>query len=233
MTRVFHITSVTLLAFIFVQLSCKDKAIDPPEGPPTKAGCPFVHVEVDDTTREYKSRGGTIYNLNTSYVFARFTKETTDTVAVALANQYGLKRKFHAAGVWVFCVPEGRRAEEYFTPYGKPEKQTFGSDSLVEVAYAIFENGSFGYVDELIVEFDSTITQTSIDSINAIYNVVLNHSYMIGDRTFYNLRVTKNSSYGSFDMARLYYCLKEVINAAPNINGFIPSLGEKCIPIQN
>jgi hypothetical protein len=148
-----------------------------------------------------------------------------------IASKYGLKRRFHAAGVWVFCVPEGKRAEQFFTPYGKAQVQSFGSEPLVEVAYGIFYDGSFGYLDDFIVEFDSLVTRSAIDSINSLYHVVIDTTFVIAERLWYVLLVTKQSPYSSFDMSNFYHCLPEVRDrtAHANVSGFNPPLGAKCV----
>ncbi|MDP2883793.1 MAG: hypothetical protein Q8P51_02075 [Ignavibacteria bacterium] len=219
------------LIILLSQFGCKDNGTNPPPGngpPPPRAGCPFKHVEADDTTREYKTWDGTVYELSRSYVFARFVEGTADSVAFAIASNYGLRRRFHAGGVWVFCVPEGRRAEEFFTPYGKPKNQTFGNEELVDVAYAVFQDGLFGYLDELLVQFDSTVARTQIDSINSLYSVVVNRTFAIAERPWYNLRLTKKSPYACFDMIHLYHCLPEVQLVGPNSSSFNPPLGPQC-----
>jgi len=132
----------------------------------------------------------------------------------------------------VFCVPEGKRAEQFFTPYGKPHIQNFGTEPLVDAAFAVFENGLYAYDSRFIVQFDSTVTRAAIDSINALYRVIVDTTFVVADQLWYMLRVTKQSPYSSFDMANLYHCLPEVRDGIsfPESHSFFPPLGEKCVP---
>jgi len=191
-------------------------------------------MEIDDTTRSYVFWDGSTRQLNPSYVDVRFAPGVTDSAALAIADRYGLKPRtkaiFGGIRFYVFCVPEGKRAEEFFTPYGKPHIQNFGTEPLVDAAFAVFENGLFSYTDEFIVEFDSTVTRAAIDSINALYSVIIDTTFVVADRLWHMLRVTKQSPYSSFDMANLYHCLKEIRDSTShaNVYAYNPPLGETC-----
>ena len=227
MKRLIYISSFFLFSFIFIQLSCT-KVVDPPNGngSPTRVGCPFTHVEVDDTTREYIFWSGAKQFFCKELLNVRFIPITSDSVAVATAQSYGLTLLRHAPGSldYVFQTPHGKRAEEYYTPYGKSGKQNFGNEPIVQVAFAISYSGTVGYTDELSVQFDSTVSDSKIDSINALYNVQIKGTHFIGDKLWHTLRVTKESPYSCFDMANLYHCFEEVLQSAANISTFFVTI---------
>ena len=154
------LTTFTLLVLSLSSLRCEDGGpvndeppIQLPPPPPSRLGCPFKHVEIDDTTRSYTFWDGSVHYLTPSYVDVRFAKGTSDSSALAIAAKYRLRFRTHwfQSTMYVFCVPEGGRAEEVFTPYGKSNVKNFGSEPLVEVAFGLFDNGLNSYLDEFTV----------------------------------------------------------------------------------
>lgn len=87
---------------------------------------------------------------------------------------------------------------------------------LVEPYYLLAENDSsllFG--ETFLVVFPGDVTQSEIDSINAMYNVVVGYS-INGLPNFYILRNTDSSGYRILDLANAYYDLSETIVSHPN-----------------
>ena len=132
--------TLVLAAFL---LSC---STDPgkPGHPNDSDQCVFV----EDTTRVYNLSGNE-YPISKNIIFARFDTSAIDTGEISLVlNNYGLQlngKFFSLDQQWAatLCVIDSKhRSECYFTPYGKPAIENFGSDPLVEYSFGVFFDGA-------------------------------------------------------------------------------------------
>lgn len=126
---------------------------------------------VEDTTRVYLhpvSRD-TLW-LCPKRLFVRFFPWVTDTNKIInLLNKYELQRNpdFFATRYDQITAKldiKRKRAEYYFTPYGKEGFCNFGSDSLVEYSFGIFDNDYRYPSGEIVFKFNEGITHSQIDS---------------------------------------------------------------------
>lgn len=125
---------------LFLSLLCSQKQPMEPEKP-----C-INDQPVEDTTRVYLHP----FTLDTLWLYpkrlyARFYPWVTDTNKInQLLDKYELQKNPNFFGgidkqLDAFLDIKNKRAEYYFTPYGKEGLCNFGSDSLVEYAFGIFD----------------------------------------------------------------------------------------------
>ena len=140
---------------------------------PVEPGKPSItNQPVEDTTRVYLmplSRD-TLW-IYPKAVFARFYPWVTDTNQIKLVlEKYNLRRYrffmvFDQQIVAAICVTDNRRAEYHFTPYGKEGFCNFGTDSLVEYSFGVFNNGRDFPTGNIEFRFDDDTQQARIDSL--------------------------------------------------------------------
>jgi hypothetical protein len=129
---------------------------------------------VEDTTRVYLfplSRD--TLRIFPKMVFARFYPWVKDTTKIMqLLEKYHLRLHGSLDGLdqqlaaWL-CITNGRRAEYYFTPYGKEDFCNFGADSLVEYSFGVFNNGRATPSGNIDFRFVDDTPQARIDSLFA------------------------------------------------------------------
>lgn len=130
-------------------------------------------IPVEDTGRVYLSPfSGLPIEIYPKAVFARFYPWVTDTNQIKpVLDQYNLKTVpgsfFGLDNQWAayLCINDNRRAECHFTPYGKTGFDNFGTNPLVEYAFAVFTEGSFGPVGNISFLFIDGTHQSTIDSL--------------------------------------------------------------------
>lgn len=124
-------------------------------------------------------------------VYARFYPWVTDTVAIRqLAEKHNLRiyagpQTISQQLAAILCVPDNRRTEYHFTPYGKEGFCNFGSDSLVEYAFCTFGDGHLKPTGNLIFKFEDGTPQTKIDSLfeaNGLRLLYVSPDYPSGHR---------------------------------------------------
>ena len=138
--------------------------------PPT--GC-IDDQPVEDTTRVYlRPRSGDTLHLCPDLLYARFYPwASSDTNKILqLLEKYDLERVYNYFSygfenhIGAKLKINKKRAEYYFTPYGKENFCNFGADSLVEYAFGIFDYGNLTTNGEIRFIFKENIAQTKIDS---------------------------------------------------------------------
>ena len=142
-----------------------------PTEPPT--GC-IDDQPVEDTTRVYlRPISGDTLHLCPDLLYARFYPwASSDTNKILqLLKKYDLERVYNYFSygfenhIGAKLKINKKRAEYYFTPYGKENFCNFGADSLVEYSFGIFydsiEKIPTGRIGFKFVEF---ITESQIDS---------------------------------------------------------------------
>jgi hypothetical protein len=137
------------------------------------AGSDLGCIPVEDTGRVYVSPfSGMPIEIYPKAVFARFYPWVTDTNQIKpVLDQYNLKTVLGSFlgldNQWAayLCINDNRRAECHFTPYGKTGFDNFGANPLVEYAFAVFTEGSFGPVGNISFLFIDGTHQSTIDSL--------------------------------------------------------------------
>ncbi len=155
----------TLKTIVYIDTGLQHKNFDLPRKYPN-LDC----IPVEDTSRVY------LYNLSEIEIypkglFVRFYPWVSDTSRIKqLIESYDLKLyKNHLSFmdqqyVALLCVPEGARAECFFTPYGKEWFDNFSSDSLVEYSFGVFTYGYNVPSGNIVFRFNQGTTQEQIDS---------------------------------------------------------------------
>lgn len=163
---------------------------------------------VEDTTRVYLmpiSRD-TLW-IYPKAVFARFYPWVTDTNQIKqVLEKYNLCRyRFFMVvdqqTVAYLCVTDNRRAEYHFTPYGKEGFCNFGTDSLVEYSFGVFNNGRDAPTGNILFRFDDYTPQSRIDSLfeaNGLRFLATSPDYPSGK--WYNTLVTPRAKKNVLDL---------------------------------
>jgi hypothetical protein len=169
---------VAMAAVVLLSRGCKDIGgiVDPAKVVNIK---PCSSDEpVEDTTRLYikalyyePDQYIDTLELYPSQIFARFYPWVRDTMLIhQTIERYGLRvihwlttieMQYYAE----LCVPAGKRAEYYFTPYGKTGCSNFGADSLVEYSFGVFNEGFRFLTGNIDFKFKDSTPQTTIDSL--------------------------------------------------------------------
>ena len=188
---------------------------------------------VEDTTRVYLlplSRD--TIQIYPKAIFARFYPSVTDTTKIRqLVERHHLRLLVPPTGIdqqfaAVLCVTDDRRAEYHFTPYGKDGFCNFGSDSLVEYAFGVFNDGRVIPSGRIDFRFLDGIPQTRIDSLfNANGLRFLDTSPDFPTGVWYQALVTPSSKKNFLDLA---YELQSVPFARFVIPGFLMGPGLSC-----
>ncbi len=127
---------------------------------------------VEDTTRVYLwPISQDTLRIYPKMIFARFYPWVQDTIQIKqLLEKHHLRVRVgpgildQQLAAWL-CVADDRRAEYHFTPYGKPDFCNFGADSLVEYAFAVFDNGRVTPSGNIVFRFIDGTPQARIDSL--------------------------------------------------------------------
>ena len=170
MKRVEILAAVGLtMASLFFAVCIKDRSapVEPEE--PWK---PYDHPELaEDTTRVWLTTRGDTLHIYPKALVAYFYPWIQDTNEVwALLDKHHLRPLTNRVSSLLkdrkltLCVTDDRRAEYHFTPYGRPDFENFGSDSLVEYAFGVFNKGYGYYNGTIMLRFEDHLSQTTIDS---------------------------------------------------------------------
>jgi subtilisin family serine protease len=103
---------------------------------------------------------------------------------------------------------------------------------LAEPYYLFGDSSEYVICDRFCVAFDSTITAAEIDSINALYGVVIDRQ-MEGMTNVYLLLNTDQSGRHLLDLANIYYELPETRWAHPDSRSYITLFGYKLYDYYN
>ncbi|MBC8344899.1 MAG: hypothetical protein ISR89_09130 [Candidatus Marinimicrobia bacterium] len=144
----------------------------------------FDDRPTEDTTRQYVSTKIGFDNdyrvlqpVNLNYFYVRFDTSVTDTKRIdSLIHEYNLTFAVNSSGggeyiyfserdhyyYTILCVPEGKRPEIYFTPYGKKNFCNFGSEPMVDYSFAVFGDGVAGIFGDLLFTFNDSVTHETI-----------------------------------------------------------------------
>ena len=142
----------------------------------------FNDRPAEDTTRfYYMPHSMDTLLLEPSIIFARFDPQLQDTaIMLNVIREYGLHPLYAESPFIVMdggqytallCVPESRRAEYYFTPYGLDNYCNFGSDPMVEYAFGVFNHGWRIIYGRISFDFSSGFTETQIDSFYRVHGL--------------------------------------------------------------
>lgn len=156
------------IAILLLFLLCSQKQPMEPEKP-----C-INDQPVEDTTRVYfhPTTLDTIY-LEPYQLYVKFNPTATDTNLLnALLKKYNLYNRYNKIGrvgeqYEAYLEPKNKRAEYFFTPYGKKNFCNFGSDSLVEYSFGLFwskNSGSFHPDGRITFKFHDGTSEAKIDS---------------------------------------------------------------------
>lgn len=197
------------------------------------AGSDLGCIPVEDTGRVYISPfSGTPMEIYPKAVFARFYPWVTDTNQIKPLLE--LNHLFAFGGFWGFqqqwaaylCITDNRRAECHFTPYGKTGFDNFGVNPLVEYAFAVFNEGSFGPTGNISFLFTENTTQIMIDSLFSANGLrfLYTRPYPSG-RKIYRTMITPQASMNVLDLSEQlkYLPFVELLDVGAFING-IPNL---------
>jgi hypothetical protein len=129
---------------------------------------------VEDTTRVYlhPTTLDTIY-LEPYLLYVKFNPSVTDTNLLnALLEKYDLHNRYNEIGrvgeqYEAYLETKNKRAEYFFTPYGKKNFCNFGADSLVEYSFGLFwskTSGSLRPNGGITFKFNEGTSDAKIDS---------------------------------------------------------------------
>ena len=165
-TLIIRLSLFTAFVFAFFAL-CSKQPVEP-DGP-----C-INDQPVEDTTRVYVlPNSGDTLSIYPQAIFARFYPWVTDTAKIEqlLAKHHlrftgavGLFGLDDQLAAWL-CVTDNRRAEYHFTPYGKEGYCNFGTDSLVEYAFGVFNDGYKTTFGNIWFYFKNGTKESTIDSL--------------------------------------------------------------------
>ena len=129
-------------------------------------------LPVEDTTRVYLHP----FTCDTMWIYpkrlyARFYSWVTDTNKInQLLDKYELQKNPNSFGgisqqIDAFLDIKNKRAEYYFTPYGKENFCNFGADSLVEYAFGVFDKQGLRIpTGNIVFDFIQGTSEAVIDS---------------------------------------------------------------------
>ena len=131
-------------------------------------------LPVEDTTRVYLHPASldTMY-LYPNLLYVKFNSSVKDTgILNSLLEEYDLHNRYNEFGIIgkqyeAFLETKNKRAEYYFTPYGKENFCNFGADTLVEYSFGIFwskNSGTFYPSGEITFKFNDGTSDAKIDS---------------------------------------------------------------------
>jgi len=143
-------------------------------------------------------------------LFVRFYPAVTDThVIMKLLRKYNLKlykndltinKKQWAASI---CITDTlKRAECFFTPYGKENIKNFGNEKIVEYCFAIFNRGTLIPTGIISFIFKNNFTETQIDSFFNVNGLrfITTFPYYPHNKEFYSAVVTPRSKLNVLDL---------------------------------
>lgn len=189
----------------------KQAPVGPTEEDPWE---PFYHPElVEDTTRIWMTPQGDTLSIYPKALYARFYPWVTDTNQILALlekhhlhlparptwrpSQYGETTYYD---MWL-CVPDNRRAEYHFTPYGRDDLDNFGADSLVEYCFAMFSEGMSAPNGRIILEFSENTPQARIDSLFDANGLRFMHVQPAAYRDHYTAFITRSAKRNVLDLA--------------------------------
>jgi len=164
-----------------------------------------------------------------SMLHASFDHNVPDAEIDSLFAEYDLKKKGSFSGVgpkrFLLIVPDGHRAEEFFTFYGTAAPCGFGNNDIITTAGPVFkafpdlpnDPSVIMLGDEFIARVDTTRIR-ELEQLNREHNVIISE---ISDlrRNRFLMRVTRASDLNSLDIANLYQVQDFVEWAEPNLYG--------------
>lgn len=92
---------------------------------------------------------------------------------------------------------------------------TLGGIYLVEPYYLMQDGFALPVGEKFCVGFDSTVTMSEIDSINTIYNVIVDRE-IVGMPNVFVLKNTDSSGYRVLELANVYYGMPQTSYSHPN-----------------
>ncbi|MHB2148170.1 peptidase associated/transthyretin-like domain-containing protein [Calditrichota bacterium LG25] len=143
-------------------------------------------------------------------LFVRFYPAVTDThVIMNLIRKYDLKLYKNDLSIfenqWAasICIPDSlKRAECFFTPYGKKNIKNFGNEDIVEYCFGIFNGGTLIPTGTISFLFKDNFTETQIDSFfnaNGL-RFITTYPYYPYNKKFYMAVVTPDSRLNVLDL---------------------------------
>lgn len=158
-----------------------------------------------------------------SQVFAKFYPWVRDTALVQqTAKRYGMRilgiSSIDTQLFAIMCVPSTKRAEYFFTPYGKSGYCTFGTDSLVEYSFGIFENGFQDPSGVVYFEFTDATPGETIDSLfeaNGLRFLRTGPGFLTGK--MYHTTITPRAPQNVFDLVNELQYVNFVVTVFPEI----------------
>ena len=174
------------VALFFLQQCKKEQTTEP------ETGC-IDDQPVEDTTRVYLHPASldTIY-LEPYLLYVKFNPSVADTNLInSLLEKYDLHNRYNEIGrignqYEAFLETNNKRAEYFFTPYGKDNFCNFGADSLVEYSFGLFwskNSGSFYPSGQITFKFNDATSEAKIDSffnVNGLRFVITYPHYPTG-----------------------------------------------------
>lgn len=199
----FLVVIIGLFIALFFTLCSKKQPIEPDD--------PCINDQpVEDTTRVYlhPSTRDTMW-IYPKRLYARFYPWVTDTNKInQLLDKYELQKNPNFFGVIAqqidaFLDIKNKRAEYYFTPYGKENFCNFGADSLVEYAFGVFDKQGLRIPTGTIVfDFIQGTSEAVIDSFFSANGLRL--LYIRPDHTgilrYYNTIITPKAKKNILDL---------------------------------
>ncbi len=143
-------------------------------------------------------------------LFVRFYPAVTDThVIMNLLRKYNLKLYKNDLSIndrqWTasICIPDTlKRAECFFTPYGKENINNFGNEEIVEYSFGIFDGGTHVPSGTIHFLFKDDFAETQIDSFFNVNGLrfIYTRPYYPKNKKFYAAVVTPRSKLNVLDL---------------------------------